>query len=239
MVIVNAEAVRETLLEARWLDPEKVRVVLNSVSLDPVPQADGRAALAELGLPRGVPVVCGAGRLTRQKGLDVLIRAFAIVRGEFPDARLLILGEGGQRGALEETARDARVEDAVTFAGHVPDVRAALSSVDVYALSSRNEGMANTLLEAMSVGAPIVATDVSGTGEAVEDCRDALVVPPEDPAALADGIARLLRDPELAGRLGSAALETSSERFGRGRMLDELLAVFEEGLERIGRSRRE
>lgn len=92
--------------------------------------------------------------------------------------------------------------------------------------------MANTLLEAMSVGAPIVATDVSGTLEAVRDGVDALVVPPEDPGALADAILRLLRDRDLAERLGASAENVAVERFGRERMITELETMLLEELAR-------
>ena len=222
LIIVNSRAVRSTLLESPWIDPSKVEVLLNCVSLEPAREEQGRRALVELGIPGDCPVVCGAGRLTRQKGFDVLIRSFGGVLEEFDSARLLILGEGGQRRALEDMACDAGVADSVVFAGHVSDTRPILSAVDVYVLSSRNEGMANTLLEAMSVGAPIVATDVSGTGEAVTDTVEALIVPPEHTEELARAVVRLLREPELARSLGAAALSRARSQFGEERMLDEL-----------------
>jgi glycosyltransferase involved in cell wall biosynthesis len=103
-------------------------------------------------------------------------------------------------------------------------VREIVAASDVFALSSRNEGMANTLLEAMSVGAPIVATDVSGTSEAVRDGVDALIVPPGDPGAMAKAIERLLRDRGLAGELGASALGRAQAEFGVERMVSELEA---------------
>jgi glycosyltransferase involved in cell wall biosynthesis len=236
LVIVNSTAVRDTLLESPWVDPSKVMILLNAVSSEVVDREAGRDSLRELGLPAGTPVICGAGRLTRQKGFDVLIESLAIVRDSIPGARLLLLGEGGQRRALEGEARARGLADAVVFAGHRRDVRAILSAVDVYALSSRNEGMANTLLEAMSVGAPIVATDVSGTAEAVSDGVAALIVPPEDPRALADALVRVLGDVTLAAGLGRAARERAAIQFGRERMLDELEAALVSGAVRKKRA---
>lgn len=232
LIIVNSSCVRDTLLESPWVDPARVAVLLNSVALDSIPEGEGRRLIESLGVPRGAPVVCGAGRLTRQKGLDVLIDSFALVLGRVPSARLLIIGEGGQREALERAASDAGVAGSVLFAGHREDVRELLSGVDVYALSSRNEGMANTLLEAMSVGAPIVATDVSGTAEAVTNEKEALVVPPEDPVALAEATLRLLDNRDLASSLGSAARHRAESKFGRERMLEELEGLLVEGIAR-------
>jgi len=155
-------------------------------------------------------------------GFDALIRAFAEVRSQVPGARLVIVGEGGRRKDLEEEARRAGVAEAVVFAGFRDDVRDLLGAADVFALSSFNEGMANTLLEAMSVGAPIVATDVSGTREAVRDREDGLVVPPGDERALARAIEELLRDPALARRLGGSALARARSLFTYERMAEDL-----------------
>ncbi len=232
LVIVNSEVIRTTLRATPWLDPDKVKVLYNGVATDPVDPDAGKRALRELGVPDGAPVIVAAGRLTGQKNFDVLIRAFPHVVEEFPNAALVVLGEGGQRQDLENEAARSGVGHAIHFAGHRTDVREVLSAADVYALSSRNEGMANTLLEAMSVGAPIVATDVSGTSEAVRHEAEALVVPAEDSARLARAIARLLRDRELANRLGSAAAVRARERFGIPRLIDDLEKLLTSALER-------
>ncbi len=232
LVIVNSRSVREVLLASPWVDPAKVRVLLNGVAVRPGPSGSGRRLLSELGLPIGAPVVVGAGRLTRQKGFDMLIGAFARVACEVPGAHLVILGGGGQRVALEREAAGSPARQFIHFAGHRDDVPAILSEADVYALSSRNEGMANTLLEAMAVGAPIVATDVSGTREAVTDGVEALVVPPEDPDALAGAIVRLLTDRSLAAAMGAAARRRAASSFSQDRMLDQLEALLAGAVER-------
>ena len=231
LVIVNSEGVAEELRAVRWLDQSKVRVVRNGADGRPVDPAVGRQALEALGVPSGAPVVCGAGRLARMKGFDLLVRAFADVRKSVPGSWLVILGEGGQRADLEREADQAGVAHATVFAGHRDDVREVLSAAAVYALSSTNEGMANTLLEAMSVGAPVVATDVSGTREAVRDGVDALVVPPGDPQALARAITTLFRDPALARRLGDSAAARARDAFTYERMASELEGTFTSALE--------
>jgi glycosyltransferase involved in cell wall biosynthesis len=194
--------------------------VHNSVSTDPIERVEIERVLRDLGIPTGAPVVCGVGRLGRVKGLDLLIAAFTEVLGAFPDARLLIVGEGTEKATLASSAVEAGIAESVVLAGHSDRVRTILASVDVYVLSSRYEGMANTLLEAMSVGAPIVATDVSGTREAVRDGVDALVVPPDDSRAIRDAVLRLLRNRELAGALGQSALARAESLFSPERMAD-------------------
>jgi glycosyltransferase involved in cell wall biosynthesis len=230
LILVNSGDVRDTLLGAEWLDPSKVRVLLNGVETSKVADGAGLDFLESVGIAPGTPVVAGVGRLTSQKGFDVLIRAMALVREKMSGTRLVLVGEGGQRRSLEELARSERLTDTVVFAGYRTDVREILSAVDVYALSSMNEGMANTLLEAMSVGAPIVATDVSGSREAVRDGVDGLVVAPSDPSALADGILTLLQDRELSARLGASARQRAVECFGRDRMASELEYLLRSGL---------
>lgn len=228
VIILTAGGARRALDGLPGVDPRKIRVVYSRVSTDAIDGAATGRALRELGVPPPGPVVCGVGRLGRVKGFDLLIEAFEGVRAEFPDARLLILGEGRERGALETAAAD--LGDSVLLPGHSDRVREVLAGVDVYVLSSRYEGMANTLLEAMSVGAPIVATDVSGTREAIRDGVDGLIVPPEDARALRDAVVRLLRDRAFAGALGASALARAREHFTSERMADGLEDAFASGL---------
>jgi glycosyltransferase involved in cell wall biosynthesis len=232
LVIVNSQSIKGELRSTDWLDEGVVRVLLNGVEQTSVSAFAGRAALASMGVAPGSPVVAAAGRLNRQKGFDVLIDAVAHVRREFAGAVLVIMGEGRRRRSLEVHAAGAGLGEAVVFAGERADVREILAAVDIYVLSSRNEGMANTLLEAMSVGAPIVATDVAGTREAVRDGVDALIVPPDDPDALAEAVLTLLRDAALSARLGSSALGRAREHFRLDRMVDELEAMLIEAISR-------
>ncbi len=230
LVIVNSTAIRDELALTPWFDTGKVRVLHNGVTTAPVDAARGERALREIGVPEGTRVVSGAGRLTNQKGFDHLIRAFARACERRDDVHLVILGEGGRRRELETLASATGLRSRIHLPGHRDDVREILSAVDVFALSSINEGMANALLEAMSVGAPIVATDVSGTAEAVRHEKEGLVVPPADETALAGAIGRLLDDAERAARLGKAAFARAESEFSMERMIDELERVLTEGV---------
>lgn len=143
----------------------------------------------------GPPVVMGAGRLEPVKGFDTLVGAFARLRRSRP-ARLVLVGEGGQRGRLEAQARRLGVHDDVLMPGWVPDAWNWIARADVFALPSRREGMPNALIEALALGRPIVAADCqSGPREALGDGRWGRLVAVGDDAGLAVALAGALDDP--------------------------------------------
>ncbi|MCX2970382.1 MULTISPECIES: glycosyltransferase [Streptomyces] len=153
------------------------------------------------GLPDAAPLLVCVARLCRQKGQDVLLRAWPAVRAAHPDARLVLVGDGPDRAALLDAA-PVGVRLAGAAADPVPWYRAA----DLVVLPSRWEGMALAPLEAMACGRPVVLTDVTGARESLPaDLRRVCLVPPEDPAALARALLRLLDDPALRARTARRA----------------------------------
>ncbi|PHQ51764.1 glycosyl transferase [Streptomyces cinnamoneus] len=187
--------------------PERIRTVYNGV--DP-------AAFPPAGPEPDVPTLSWAGRVDPIKGLETLIRAFALVRKEIPDARLRLFGgtpRGGEgyRTACEALAAELGAADAVTFEGRVEDIRDAYAAGNVVMLSSISEGFPFTLIEAMSCGRATVSTDVGGVREAVGD--SGLVVPPRDPQSMARAALRLLRDPGLRATMGESARLRVVEQF--------------------------
>jgi glycosyltransferase involved in cell wall biosynthesis len=159
--------------------------------------------------PRQGPLVGAIGRLEHQKGLDVLIRAFAFV----DDATLVVIGDGSERASLEQLAREVGIADRVVWTGWRDDGRDYLGALDVVALPSRFEGFPLALLEALLARAAVVATDVGSVAEAVRNGKTGLLVPPDDPAALAGAVGRLLADRSLGRRLGEQGRELVLERF--------------------------
>lgn len=220
-VLVNAEAVRRQLV-AEGYDPLKIAIVRNGVDLSRFAGASPKGRLRqELGLPAEAPLVAAISRLNPLKGIEYFLEAAAILAGRFPEARFLVAGEGAQREALEGRAERLGLGGRVAFLGARLDVPEILGEATVSVLPSLSEALSNVLIESMAAGVPVVATDVGGNPEVVEDGATGLLVPPCDGKALAWGIGALLEDPALAARMGRAARERALARFSIERMLRE------------------
>ncbi|HJQ32268.1 MAG TPA: glycosyltransferase family 4 protein [Pyrinomonadaceae bacterium] len=197
-------------LTREGVSPEKIFVRHNSISPNgnAAPPVEEVSALRErLNIREGARVILAVGRLSREKGHADLVRALGHLRASEPaiDFRLLVVGDGPEREAVETEARAQGVADRLVFAGHVSDVRPFYALADVLALPSHSEGSPNVLLEAMAAGLPVAATSVGGVPEIVSDEESALLVAPHDAAALGAALARLLKDEDLARRLASNA----------------------------------
>lgn len=155
------------------------------------------------------PVVGCAARLEDQKGIDFLLQAMA----QIPEARLVLVGDGEQRGALELQVRDLGITDRVEFTGWLDDAGDAIAGFDVFALASRDEAFPLTIVEAMLSGTPVVATDVGSVAEAVIDSVTGLLVPPGDVPALVAALRRLLADGDMRDRLAVAARAHAARNF--------------------------
>lgn len=201
-LVFVSQGVRQTLGRLQHLRAERTRVVYNPVDLRRVrdwgqeaPPAWARALFVR-------PTVLAAGRLSRQKGFDVLIRAHARLVAQGVEHDLLIVGEGAGHAELLALARDLGVEGSVHLPGYVANPYPLMRRAAVFALSSRWEGFANVVVEALACGVPVVATDCpSGPAEILAGGRHGLLVPPDDPEALAGALGRVLADPVLAARL--------------------------------------
>lgn len=183
---------------------------VNTGEFRPDPAASQQVR-AELGLPADRPLVVALGRLVYKKGFGVLIDAWPQVLAQHPHAFLAVVGYGDLRASLEQQAERHGIAAHVHFTGQLERRRAAayIAAADVFALpivrDQGADGLPNALLEAMSVGRPIVASHVAGVPDVIEDGRHGLIVPDRDPAALAVAIGRLLHDRPLAAQLGAAA----------------------------------
>ncbi|MGW7426772.1 GT4 family glycosyltransferase PelF [Streptomyces sp. NPDC054813] len=211
-------------------DPEAIRTVYNGV--DP-------AAFPAAGPEPEVPTLSWAGRVDPIKDLETLIRAFALVRAQVPEARLRLFGgtpRGGEayRERCEALAAESGHGDAVTFEGRVDDIKDAYAAGNVVMLSSISEGFPFTLIEAMSCGRATVSTDVGGVREAVGDTG--LVVAPRDPAAMASAALELLGDPARRRALGEAARLRVIEQFTLRQTIDTFRAIYLELPDRARRS---
>jgi glycosyltransferase involved in cell wall biosynthesis len=165
---------------------------------------------AELGIPDGDLVAITVANLRPEKGYDTLLDAARIVVDRGLPVRFLSVGRGSEEGAMEERRRALGLGDRFTFLGPRPDVLRLLVAADLLVLPSRQEGLPVVLMEATSVGLPIVATAVGGVPQVLTDDVNGLVVPPDAPDELAAAIARLAGDPSSRERLGRGAKERSS-----------------------------
>ena len=227
--IAVSEANRRYLVEEKGLPGNKIAVIRNGCDVERFDQAHPVAANFKriAGFAESDPVLLVAARLEPQKGHWVLLRAMDLLRAEFPNVRLVALGEGSLRAELEGLARELGLESSVRMPGHCPDVRDWMTTADVCVLPSFAEGLPLFAIECLAAGRPMVATDVDGTPEIVVDGKTGLTVPAGDPAALAEAIARLLRDPQMAARLGGAGAAWVRQCFTLGRQIRETEALYE------------
>jgi glycosyltransferase involved in cell wall biosynthesis len=212
VILVSQETARH-FLQATGLPEKLVRVIYNPiVSKKMLELARLRPDHAWLANPEG-PLLLAAGRLTRQKDFETLLRAFAWLKPSLPSARLIILGEGPEHLPLEHLSQSLGIQNAVQFPGFVANPFAYMAQASVFVLSSRWEGFANVLVEALACGTPVVSTDCpSGPAEILADGRYGLLVPVGHPEALAQAILAELNAPHDRLLLQQRASEFSIER---------------------------
>lgn len=203
LVVVSDRAREDAIAEG--VRPERTVKIANGVTRPGVSTEDVRRLRSELAIAADEPILLSVGRLRHQKGHEVLLRAMPEVLKEFPRAQLLIAGDGVLRQELEAQAAALNVYANVKFLGMRKDVPILLSLADVFVFPSRFEGMPNAVLEAMSMGRPVIATSVQGVDELIQDEVNGLLVPMEDSAALSQAILCLLSDPAKRQQLGNAA----------------------------------
>lgn len=220
-VAVQTPSVRDWAVG--WLPGHRVHVIPNPVDRarwrPPTPPAPRQS------------VILGIGRFTVEKGFDVLVRAFALLAPRFPEWTLELLGDGPLREELESLTRSLGIGERVVFRGTVGDPERYLHRSAIFALPSRFEGFPNALLEAMASGCAVVATDCpSGPRHIIRDARNGLLVDPDDPAALAAGIARLMDDASLRGALAQEA-QLVVEEYD----VDRIMALWERVIDGAGK----
>jgi glycosyltransferase involved in cell wall biosynthesis len=184
---------------------ERIAVIPN-----PVPQVDVKTAATPR--PGGTRcTIVGMGRLERQKGFDLLVRAFASIAAVRPEWDLTIIGEGSERSALTAAIAGSGLSDRISLSGREPDAFSALKASDLFVLSSRYEGFPNALCEAMACGLPVIAFNCpSGPADIVRDGVDGLLVPAEDVEALAAAMASVMADEARRAAFGERASDVAA-----------------------------
>ena len=201
-----------------------VLVVQNGVPVDSfVPSMEQRASIRrELAIPEESPVVGMVAVFRPQKDLKRWLESARLIRNAFPSAHFLMVGDGPLMKEVRATAEDLRLADVTHFVGLQPEIRPYLSAMDAYMSSSLFEGLPLSLLEAMAMKLPVVATSVGGVPEVIVDGRTGYIVPPGSPEMLAEKICLLLSNEQMRHDFGLAGRSVIEERFSMNRMVQQL-----------------
>lgn len=226
VLIAISPEVKESLLELGVGREDQYRIIPLGFDLSEHLKVDRPSGYLrrKLGISEDVPLIGSVGRLVPIKDLSFLIAAMAHV----PEAHLAVLGDGESRRELEEVSRSMGLTQRIHFTGWVTDIPAAMSDMDVIALSSLNEGTPVSLIEAGACAKPVVASDVGGVRYVIEHERTGLLCPPRNAAALAAKIELLLSDRDLRHRMGAAAREKTRRVFHKDRLLNDIRNLYSE-----------
>ncbi|MCI0529753.1 MAG: glycosyltransferase, partial [Nitrospira sp.] len=197
LMVAVSEDIKWFLTERVSIYPARIITIRNGIDLHRYAVSDQQNTIRKkLGINGNQPVIGTVGNLYAVKGQAYLLRACAAVAKDFPDVVLLVAGRGEQLGSLKEEARSLGIGGNVRFLGFREDVPSLLQAMDVFVLPSVSEGLPLSILEAMALGKPVVASSVGGIPEIVKDGITGYLAPPKDPEALAEKILLLLHHPQ-------------------------------------------
>jgi glycosyltransferase involved in cell wall biosynthesis len=216
-------------LTKRRFPREKIVFIPNGVETDKFrPRSPGETKRRPAGWPEGGPIVISVGRLLEVKGFDLLLTAWATVLRRHPDAHLVIAGGGVLKDELLAQAKAAGIADRVTLLGVRDDVPELLRAADIYVSSSRSEGMSNAILEALASGLPVVATRAGAENDIIDDGVTGLLIPTENPAAIADALTTLLNNPLRRHDMAEHARARVLRDFQVSAVVERYLRLYEE-----------
>jgi len=228
-LIAVSEHEREVAIHSGVALPHQVETIVNGLAEDELVLREPKSLLRkEFRLPEGALVVGSVGRLGRQKGYDVFIRAARIIHQARPEVHFLLVGKGPYESMLRALAGELELDDVFHFTGERLDVQDVYPLIDAFVLSSRWEAMPYTLLEAMGAGRAIVLTNICGLDKVVRDGYAGVLVPPEDPAALAEAVIGLLDDPVRRSELARHAHELAAMEYPLQRSIEHIETLYDE-----------
>ena len=222
-VFAVSEQVRRHCIDVDGIKPSRVQTIYNGLDL-----ADWSSTFLAA-KHEGEVLVTTVGNIRRVKGHDVFIRAAASVAAQFRKVTFSIAGdvlEPDYFAELQVLVRDLKLSGRFRFAGGVKDLREHLATADVFVLPSRSEGFSNAIVEAMAASLPVVATNVGGNAEAVQDGVSGVIVPAEDSGALAAAIVHLLSNPAKARQMGAEGKRLVAEKFTTEAMMTQIINVY-------------
>lgn len=234
--VAISEAIRQVLLSAGIPD-DHVSLVYSGVDPSRFEYRDrprDDTAAAQFGAPAGVPVLVNVAALTDHKDQATLLHAAALLRDHGTAFKLIIAGSGELESHLKSLATELALNSHVQFIGYVQNLVPLYHAADVFVLSSHMEGLCTSILDAMLAGVPVVATRTGGVPEIVENERNGLLVAPRNPAALAEGLEKLMSDPKLRMTFAAQGRSTVLGRFTADCMVDGNIAVYKQVLANAG-----
>ncbi len=220
-VVTVSKAVENDLIVNQGIDRSKIVTILNGVDLKRLFKGNSaRTAMREeFGVDDKKQIVGMIAQLSYWKGIPYFLRAIPLILRKCPNTRFLIVGDGLDREKLEIMARTQGISPYVIFTGFRRDIPEIISAIDISVLSSLREGLPLALLESMAMSKPVVATDVGGVSEIVQDDKTGFLIPPRDSDALSDAIIKLLKDKEKANKFGKAGRKYVEENFSLNQMV--------------------
>jgi glycosyltransferase involved in cell wall biosynthesis len=225
-----SEAVRRASIDKDGYRPERVVTIANGIDTERVAAAQ-RAPVdkVQFGVVDNAPLIATVGHVRQVKGIDVLVRAAALVRREIPSAMFVVAGSPWHNyfPQIEQLTRSLGLQDNIRFLGRIDDTFPLLRAADIFCLLSRSEGMSNAVLEAMAFGLPCVATHVGGNPELIEDGQTGFLVNTEDPDTAAARMLDLLRNPARARQMGRAGRVKIYSSFTAQMMIDRIVRQYD------------
>ncbi len=223
---------------AKGMSRPALKVIYNGADLQLFQASRVQAGIPELrkslGIEENCPILGNIARLTEQKGQEVLLQAVSLLIRKGHNLRVVLVGGGPRRGELESLTDTLGIRDYVLFLGPRHDLPELLSLFDIFVLSSYWESLPVIILEAMAMARPVVATDVAGVSEVVEDEVTGLLVEAGEPELLAQALLRLIGNPGLAAQMGAAGRQRVEGEFGVERMVAETTALYDDLLRQKG-----
>lgn len=227
-IIAISSAVADALV-ASGIPRSRIEIVHSGIDLSRSVHPATGERLASLGVS-GRPLVVQVAAFVPHKDPVTFVRAMAVVRDKIPSVQALMLGEGPLRGEVEKTRHELALDEVIHAPGHIPDAESILAAADIATLSSREEGLGTTLLDALVFGIPVAACAGGGIPESIVNGETGLTAPVGDYQGLGHAITRLLDDRALAMRLATAGRARVEERFSMDRTARETLSVYERTL---------
>ena len=230
-IIVTADAIKQDMIKVNGINPDKITSIPTGIDLDifNALKVHGERIRREFSIPDKTPLIGMVSVLRSWKGHRYFIEAASKVIKVMPDIRFMIVGDGPMKDFVEGTIDRFSLRSHVIMSGFRSDIPDILAAMDIFVLpSTGSEGVPQAILQAQSLGRPVIGTRVGGIPEVIEDGVTGVLIPPKDPDALAHSILSLIQDKEKAGELGVNGMKLVKEKFSITNMVDKIEAVYKE-----------